>query len=907
MKSLARRNLLLFFVLIPFTLLGQSQDYYFDYLIPSSSGRSLSVIHCIFQDSQGFIWITSPYGLARFDGNEYLIFQHQEDDPHSLIDNYLFSVFEDSQQRLWITTDQGLELLDKKTGHFIHFQHEPGNPDSLPSNNLRTIAEDKEGHLWIGTLDAGVCEFDFESKTFKQYQNEPSDPNSLSSDSVWAILCDQKGNLWMGTHEGLLDCYYKKSREWAHFNLLAASPNPSGNPNVWDMCEGQDGKIYIGTSGIGLIMVDSDSGSIERIQLMENKRVDQEDHKIFSLCEDQDGMIWVGTDDAGVFRFNPKDFSISQYLVNTMKPGSLSNNTVSTLFEDREGLFWFGTGQGISLLNKNRSRFPLVQYTPQVQEELSGNNITALYEDRDRVVWISTALGGLNTWDRSEDKWNQISLPETIQESFRINPVQDFCEDLQGNIWIGNYQGLYVYERQKRTVTQIPNTSNQGPTPPSFHIDAVAKGENDLIWVGTSQGELYKWDSVKREIHLYTNPQQKIYKAWYAINEIYADREGGVWIATQWHGVDHLNPQNHNWTHYRHNPEDPRSLPSSTVYSITGDSTGKVWIGTEVGPCYLDSYDQEWHLLTGDIQLPDHSAYGLLMDRNDWIWMSTKKGLIHIDPESLKWRQYGPEDGLQDQIFNPGVCFQSRNGDMYFGGISGFNYFDPEDIQINSHPPPVVITSYQTAGQSQDTILLNGIQSLRVTSDDLPVLIKMAALSFAFPQKNHYCVKALDKEQTEIHSGTHNYFYLRDLKPGQNRFLIQASNHDRIWNETGIELMVHLSSPVSRYVPFVLAGLLIAAVALLIFYRKKHKALPKKSIHRSDIDLNDLSEHFLLTKREKEIMALLLEGKTNKEIEKELYISLQTVKSHIYNIYQKLNVQNRIQMINTIRDYFSKT
>jgi DNA-binding CsgD family transcriptional regulator len=286
--------------------------------------------------------------------------------------------------------------------------------------------------------------------------------------------------------------------------------------------------------------------------------------------------------------------------------------------------------------------------------------------------------------------------------------------------------------------------------------------------------------------------------------------------------------------------------------------------------------------------------------------MSTKKGLIHIDPESLKWRQYGPEDGLQDQIFNPGVCFQSRNRDMYFGGISGFNYFDPEDIQVNSLPPPVVITSYQTAAQIQETILLNGIQSLRVTRDDLPVLIKMAALSFAFPQKNYYRVKTLEKEQKKIHSGTHNYFYLRDLKPGQNRYLIQASNHDRTWNETGIELTVHLSSPSSRYVPFVLTGLLLAVMALLLFYRQKQRALPKRSIHGSQIDLDELSEHFRLTHREKEIMALLLEGKTNQEIEKELYISLQTVKSHVYNIYQKLNVQNRLQLINTIRDYFNK-
>ena len=902
MKSSILIRLGFLFVLVPLSLFGQTQDPYFDHLTPSSNGQSLTVVHCICQDSQGFIWITSPYGLARYDGNEYLIFQHQEDNPHSLIDNQLFSVFEDSKENLWITTDQGLELLDKKTGRFIQFQHNPNDPNSLPSNNLRTITEDKDGYLWIGTLNAGVCRFDFKSKTFKNYRNDLSNPNSPSSNSVWAICCDRNGKIWMGTHEGLLDGYDKQSGQWTHINLLAGSPNPSGNSNVWDMCEARDGKIYIGTSDIGLVILNPDSGSMDHIQLKQGSHC----HKIFSLLEDQEGMIWIASQNGGIFRFNPKDHSLNQYLVNTMKPGSLSDNTVITIFEDREGLLWFGTSKGISLLNKHRFRFALAQYTPQTLEGLTGNNITALYEDRDGIVWIGTDPGGLNTWARKENKWNQINLPENISESFRTNPIQAFCEDHQGNIWIGNHRGLYVYERQHKTITHIQNTRDFIRIPRLFSPSAMAKGENEFIWIGTTRGELFKWDTIEKEAHLYTNPQQKIYKAWYMINEIYQDREGGIWIGTQWHGVDHLNPQNNNWIHYRRNPEDPSSFPSLTAYSITEDRTGKIWVGTEAGPCYLDPNGQNWHLLTELKQLPDDSAYGLLTDDSDWIWMSTKSGLIHIDPLSLKWRVFGPEDGLQDQIFNPGVCFQSRNGEMYFGGISGFNYFNPEAIQINLHPPQVAITSFQKASQNQETVLLGRIKSLKFSKDDLPVLIKMSALSFAFPQKNHYRVKALSSKPTEIYAGPQNSFFLRHLKAGKNRLLIQASNHDRTWDEKGIELTVYLSSPFTQYVLFISLGLILAAAAVLSLYIKRRKKPQAQPINGSEVDLARLSEHFNLTNREKEITALVISGKTNKEIEKELFISLKTVKSHLYNVYQKLNVQNRLQLMNIFRYYSNK-
>ncbi len=73
----------------------------------------------------------------------------------------------------------------------------------------------------------------------------------------------------------------------------------------------------------------------------------------------------------------------------------------------------------------------------------------------------------------------------------------------------------------------------------------------------------------------------------------------------------------------------------------------------------------------------------------------------------------------------------------------------------------------------------------------------------------------------------------------------------------------------------------------------------KKKMNPDQYDRDKLG----LSKRELEVLELLSQGFSNQEIADKLFVSLNTSKTHISKIYQKMNVKRRTQAIQKARDY----
>ncbi|MGB2960616.1 MAG: two-component regulator propeller domain-containing protein [Bacteroidota bacterium] len=817
--------------------------------ISLEEGLSQSTVNTIVQDGQGFLWFGTQDGLNRYDGYTIRVYKHMGSDSGSISDNGIWSLCRDVTGDLWVgTMGGGLNRYSLEHDHFVHHMHDPLDSTSLSDNHVTAVFVDSKGNLWAGTLNAGLNRLDRSGDGFIRYMHNPVDSTTLSNNTVWSICEDRDGAIWVGTWGGLnrLDPSVESSGRFVRYRSNPQDPKSLSSDNVRSVTVDRDGVVWVGTWGGGLNRFDGDSGGFRRYSHEPPSPGSLRSDYILSLAVDRGNVLWVGTGDGGLDRLERLSESFIHYQTDQANLHSLSDNIVCSIYEDMAGTLWIGTGAGgVNRYDWLKNRFSHYRDNRTDPADMSGNDVWAILEDSRGDLWIGTYGEGLNRLDRKRNRYTVYRHDPGDPHSLGQNSVLALCESRDGYLWVGT-EGGGLNRLDPRTMKFRRYLHDSRDPGGIIHdeITVIREDRRGFLWVGTNGTGLERFDpSTEQFYHYFPDPASEGSLSSGTIMSIYEDRSGDIWIGTWGGGVHQYHWASDTFTRYRSVEGDSTGLNNNTVLSIYEDKSGVLWFGTQGGG--LNRFDRStgtFAYFTEADGVPNNVVYAILPDRHGNLWLSTNRGLSRFNPQAREFRNYDISDGLQGNEFNQGSFHLSRGGEMFVGGINGFNAFFPDSIRDNPDIPPVYLTEFRVFDKPVPLeYAISATHELELSYAQNFFSFEFVALNYSSPEKNEYAYKLDGLDKDWIHAGTRRYASYTNLDPGAYVFRVKASNNDGLWNEDGIRIAVSITPPYWRTWWFALiVTASIMAVAILLYRLRVKKLLEIERIRASiATDLHD--------------------------------------------------------------------
>ncbi len=784
------------------------------------AGLSQSSILAIIQDRQGFLWIGTEDGLNRFDGEKFKIFRPIEGDTTSISDVWISALALDTDGAIWVGTRQGgANRYDAITGKFDRFQTGSNLKDSLSSNNIHDIFLDKQDRLWFGT-DRGLDLFNPQLGKFEQIISPPQ----IHRFQVLDIAEDASSNLWLGTSDGLW--LFDPELGTFRFQKITNKLHPINN-----ILMGSDGSLWLASGGGGMIHYFPQTGQFDQFLTMNGLS----DIRINQLCLDPSGKLWVGTAN-GLNLFDPFSETSFNYFNDPNQSTSLSRNIISTLYQDSNGILWVGTnGGGLNYFDPLANKFTHIYREQANPESLSDNYVLSFATAQDGTVWIGTFGGGLNHFNPRTNEFTHYQHDYRLPNSLRNDYVNSILLDGRYSIWIGTESGLDRLDLETGIFKHILFHNNDPGAFLGNQINTIFKDSSETLWIGTNNG-LAIYNPSRQAVTLFKGTDDESGMNEKIVTSIIEDHNGILWVGTFNNGLSQLDPQTGKFIHYTQDPQDPTSISNDSILTIFESLNNVLWLGTAGGG--LNRYDpvSDTFISYNDTKgLPNNIISGILEDELGNLWLSTNFGIAQFDPMTGTSRNFTVGDGLQSNEFNSGAFAKDSDGRMYFGGINGFNVFQPAHMDENHFIPQLsLISVLQNGHPIEGETTPEKLQEFTLEYPDNSFEFEYTALSYSQSIKNQYAFK-LDGYDTDWYfAGTNRTGRYSNLPGGVYTLRMKAANSDGVWNNEGLSLKVTIVPPFWRtkwFYSIVIIGL-VGGIAGLFLSRVRNANNLKRELER---------------------------------------------------------------------------
>jgi DNA-binding CsgD family transcriptional regulator/streptogramin lyase len=860
--------------------------YRFERLSPQTETASMVGISSICQDDEGFLWLGTSAGLVRYDGYRFVFFPPADGAGSPAGPVAVFPVAPARNGDLLVgTSTRGLLAFSRETRTFMPLPAGDLATAGPGENIVLAVQEDSQGDIWIGTRTRGLCRLD---RRTGSWASVPLDPGL---EVVWDVLADRAGTIWAATLDFGLYRIEPATGETLNFRFHRDDPRSIGSDTVWTLFEDRSGALWAGTKNGGLNRYDPGSGGFVRFYGAGDFPRDLAAQTITAVAEDRAGRLWLGTAQDGLRIWDGRTGQYGVFRHDHQDPESLGDDNVTSIFEDAGGVVWVGTVRGgLNKCLSGKAKFEHYKHNPSDPRSVGRNSVRALWQDPSGTLWAGSK-SGLERLDRREGAARSLDIG-----------VSAILGDAHAAIWLGTEtEGLIRFEPSTGGLTRYL-ARGDGSGLLANRVNALGRDAADpeVLWIGTQRG-LNRFDARSGRWEAYVRkPGTAGSLAHPVVTALLDDGAGSVWVGTLG-GLSRLDKATGRAENTVSRLDDPpgASIRNNTVNCLHKDRAGAIWVGTDGGLDRLDRAAGRWKHYAQKDGLGGEVVCAILEDGAGALWLSTNRGLARFDPVAERFTNFGLHDGLQSLLFNPRAATLGPDGMMFFGGGNGINAFRPGEIRKDPNPPAVVWTAFSRnnvetepprSPSAPGDVILNYKMGL--------VTFEFAALSYDAPEMNSFAYRLdpLDAEWMSLVPGHAVSFY--DLAPGRYALRVKAANPDGVWNEEGLAIGLRVLGPFWKTWWFLLiaAAVLGSGLAVSLRLRSKARAVPA-ALGES---LDGVVGTYGLTAREEEILRLVLRGARNKDIERELFISASTVRNHVSNIYQKLGVRSRLELINRI-------
>ena len=733
------------------------------------------------QTTDGYLWIGTQAGLMRFDGVRFVSWRPPEGSelPSSRINSLLGA----RDGGLWIGTSAGLARW--QNGNLTNYKDATGS--------IMAILEDRAGTIWIARANFSdtrgpLCKVT--DTGLRCYGRA----DGLALPFAVTLANDALGNVWLAG-SAMVSRWQTSSAD----TYVSAGLNPEENFNgVVALAGRPDGSVWVGSVHAGK------GGGLQQLaqgtwRPFITPEFDSSTLEVTALLLDRDSSLWIGTLNGGIYRIQANKVD------HFRGSDGLSGDAVSGIFQDREGNIWIATSRGIDNFHDIR----VASFS--TRQGLSADQVNSVLASRDGTVWIGNY--GLDVL--------RLGKITSIQPRNGLpgREMTSLLEDRAGRLWVGVDQELSVYEQGKFRKIHARDGSPLGT------VRAMTEDVDGSIWAATKST-----DNRRRVLRI---QDLKIREEIGApelplANTLAPDPHGGVWLGLE--SGDLARYRNGQMEFFSLN-QSPRDGP---VHGLLVNSDASVLAATTSG--LVGWRNGRAQSLTVRNGLPCDVIYALISDRKATLWLYAACGLIAIPNAELQRWWKSPDamvesrlldvfDGAQPMStpFQPNAS-QSPDGRLWFANQNVVQMIDPDHLDRNLILPPVHVE--EIIADHKSYAPRDGLRLPALTRD---LEIAYTALSFVAPQKVRFRYKLESHDSEWQDPGTRRQAFYTNLRPGNYRFRVIASNNDGVWNEEGATLAFSVAAAWFQTWWF-RGGSLAAFLALLwCIYRLRVRSIHQRS------------------------------------------------------------------------------